>query len=70
MEIMAKVTIQTTDVKSPVVNTTIYEVEDVPLDNKELNNLIGFLIEAKNGPFEKTDKKAEEKPEIVTDTKS
>ena len=44
MEVMAKVTIQTTDVTSPVVNTTIYEVEDVPLDNKELNNLIGFLI--------------------------
>ena len=70
MEVMAKVTIQTTDVTSPVVNTTIYEVEDVPLDNKELNNLIGFLLQAKNGPFEKNDKKAKEVPEIVTDSKS
>ena len=68
MEVMAKVTIQTTDVTSPVVNTTIYELEDIPLEDKELRNLIGFLIEAKNGAFEKSDKK--EKPEIVTDTKS
>jgi|TARA_R100001480_G_scaffold74169_1_gene84811 hypothetical protein len=68
MELTAKVTIQTTDVTSPVVNTTIYEVEDIPLEEKELRNLIGFLIEAKNGPFEKSDIK--EKPDIVTDTKS
>jgi len=68
MELTAKVTIQTTDVTSPVVNTTIYEVEDIPLEEKELRNLIGFLIEAKNGPFEKSDIK--EKPDIVADTKS
>ena len=68
MELTAKVTIQTTDVTSPVVNTTIQEVEDIPVEEKELRNLIGFLIEAKNGPFEKSDIK--EKPDIVTDTKS
>jgi hypothetical protein len=71
-EMMAKVTIQTTDVNSPIVNTTIYEIADVPLNNKELNNLIGFLIEAKNGPFETKDKKPDKKEalEIVTDSKS
>ena len=73
-EIMAKVTIQTTDVSSPVVNTTIYEVEDIPLEEKELRNLLGFLMEAKRGPFMpevKEDEKKEDKPlEIVTDDKS
>jgi hypothetical protein len=73
-EIMAKVTIQTTDVNSPVVNTTIYEIEDIPLEEKELRNLLGFLMEAKNGPFMpegKEEEKEKEKPlEIVTDDKS
>tara|TARA_B100000953_G_scaffold269714_1_gene239617 strand:+ start:15510 stop:15725 length:216 start_codon:yes stop_codon:yes gene_type:complete len=71
---MAKVTIQTTDVSSPVVNTTIYEVEDIPLEEKELRNLLGFLMEAKRGPFMpevKEEEKEEDKPlEIVTDDKS
>ena len=73
-EIMAKVTIQTTDVNSPVVNTTIYEIEDIPLEEKELRNLLGFLMEAKRGPFMpevKEEEKKEDKPlEIVTDDKS
>ncbi len=69
MEVMAKVTIQTTDVSSPIVNTTIYEISDVPLGETELSNLVSFLIQAKNGPFETEDKK-EETPEIVTDSKS
>lgn len=73
-EIMAKVRIQTTDVSSPVVNTTIYEIEDIPLEEKELRNLLGFLMEAKKGPFMpevKEEEKKEDKPlEIVTDDKS
>ena len=73
-EMMAKVTIQTTDVNSPVVNTTIYEIEDIPLEEKELRNLLGFLMEAKKGPFmpeEKEEVKEKVKPlEIVTDDKS
>jgi hypothetical protein len=69
-EIMAKVTIQTTDVSSPVVNTTIYEIEDIPLEEKELRNLLGFLIEAKNGPFPSEEKKEDKPLEIVTDNKS
>ena len=67
--LMAKVTVQTTDVNLAVNNTTIYEVIDVPLNNAELNNLISFLIQAKNGPFETKDTKEEDKPEIVTDSK-
>ena len=69
-EIMAKVTIQTTDVSSPVVNTTIYEVEDIPLEEKELRNLLGFLREAKNGPFPSEEKEEDKPLEIVTDDKS
>ena len=69
-EIMAKVTIQTTDVSSPVVNTTIYEVEDIPLEEKELRNLLGLLIEAMNGPFPSEEKKEDKPLEIVTDDKS
>jgi len=69
-EIMAKVTIQTTDVNSPVVNTTIYEIEDIPLEEKELRNLLGFLMEAKNGPFMPEEKKEDKPLEIVTDDKS
>ena len=69
-EIMAKVRIQTTDVSSPVVNTTIYEIEDLPLEEKELRNLLGFLMEAKNGPFMPEEKKEDKPLEIVTDDKS
>ena len=69
-EIMAKVTIQTTDVNSPVVNTTIYEIEDIPVEEKELRNLLGFLIEAENGPFPSEEKKEDKPLEIVTDDKS
>ena len=70
LEIMAKVTIQPTDVSSPVVNTTIYEVEDIPLEEKELRNLLGFLMEAKKGPFMPEEKKEDKPLEIVTDDKS
>ena len=69
-EIMAKVTIQTTDVNSPVVNTTIYEIEDIPLEEKELRNLLGFLMEAKKGPLMPEEKKEDKPLEIVTDDKS
>jgi len=56
IQVIGKITIQTTEINSPILNTTIYEIEDVPLGETELRNLIGFLLEAKNSSLE---------PEIV-----
>jgi hypothetical protein len=59
-EWMAKITIQTTEVESPITNTSIYEIEDVPLNETELKNLIGFAIEARDKPFEPKEESKEE----------
>ena len=44
---MAKVTIQMVDVTSPFLNTSIVEIEDIPMDDLVHRNLITFLLEAK-----------------------
>lgn len=64
MTVMGKITIQTTDLNAPIINTTIYEIEDVPLNDTELNNLIGFLLEAKNSSLE-PEVAEEAKPSII-----
>lgn len=64
MTVMGKITIQTTDLNAPIINTTIYEIEDVPLNDTELNNLIGFLLEAKNSSLE-PEVTEEAKPSII-----
>lgn len=60
MKVMSKVTIQTMDMEMPITNTTVYEIEDVPLNDTELRNLIGFLLEAKQSSLE-----PETKEEII-----
>jgi len=52
IKVMGKITIQTMDMDMPITNTTVYEIEDVPLNDTELRNLIGFLLEAKSSSLE------------------
>jgi len=52
IKVVGKVTIQTMDMEMPISNTTVYEIEDVPLNDTELRNLIGFLLEAKQSSLE------------------
>lgn len=44
---MAKVTIQMVDVTSPFLNTSIVEIDEIPMDNATHANLINFLIQTK-----------------------
>ena len=60
IKVMGKITIQTMDMDMPITNTTVYEIDEVPLNDTELRNLIGFLLEAKQSSLE-----PEVKDEIV-----
>jgi len=64
-EWMAKITIQTTELDSPITNTSIYEIEDVPLNETELRNLLGFAIEARDRPFEPKGDEKDDKEELI-----
>ncbi len=59
---MAKVTIQMVDVTSPFLNTSVIEIEDIPMDDTVHRNLVTFLLEAKQPKEEVVE---EEKPSIV-----
>ncbi len=59
---MAKVTIQMVDVTSPFLNTSVIEIEDIPMDDTVHRNLVTFLLEAKQPKEEEVE---EEKPSIL-----
>ena len=44
---MAKVTIQMVDITSPFLNTSVIEIEDIPMDDLVHRNLVSFLLDAK-----------------------
>lgn len=56
----AKVTIQLVDENAPFINTSIVEIDDIPMDDNVHQNLVQFLLEQKQ-PVE-----VEEQPKIVT----
>ncbi len=60
MALMAKVTIQMVDTDSHFLNTSIVEIDEIPMDNAIHGNLVGFLLETKN-----PQKEEEKKPAIV-----
>ncbi len=43
----AKVTIQLVDVNAPFVNTSIVEIDEIPMDDNVHQNLVQFLLEQK-----------------------
>ena len=55
----AKVTIQLVDTEAPFVNTSIVEIDEIPMDDTVHQNLVQFLLEAK------IPKDKEETPKIV-----
>lgn len=57
---IAKVTIQMVDVTSPFLNTSVVEIEDIPMDDVVHRNLVSFLLEAKQPKEE-----VEENPSII-----
>jgi len=59
---MAKVTIQMVDVTSPFLNTSVIEIEDIPMDDIVHRNLVAFLLEAKQPKEEEVE---DEKPSII-----
>ena len=60
MATVAKVTIQLVDVDSPFLNTSVVEIEEIPMDDTLHRNLVHFLLEAKNPKEDKY-----EKPKII-----
>tara|TARA_R110000764_G_scaffold186182_2_gene271530 strand:+ start:328 stop:537 length:210 start_codon:yes stop_codon:yes gene_type:complete len=58
MATVAKVTIQMVDVDSPFLNTSIVEIDEIPMDNVVHSNLIQFLLEAKRSQEDKNEKPA------------
>jgi|TARA_B110000285_G_C14750178_1_gene434816 hypothetical protein len=58
MATVAKVTIQMVDVDSPFLNTSIVEIDEIPMDNVVHSNLIQFLLEAKQPQEDKNEKPA------------
>ncbi len=59
---MAKVTIQMVDITSPFINTSVVEIEDIPMDDAVHRNLVAFLLEAKQPKEEEVE---DEKPSII-----
>ena len=57
----AKVTIQLVDTEAPFINTSIVEIDQIPMDNNVHQNLVQFLLEMKQ-PVEDEDTP----PAIVT----
>ena len=58
MATVVKVTIQMVDVDSPFLNTSIVEIDEIPMDNVVHSNLIQFLLEAKQPQEDKNKKPA------------
>ena len=56
---IAKVTIQLVDTEAPFVNTSIVEIDEIPMDDTVHQNLVQFLLETK------IPKEKEETPKIV-----
>ncbi len=56
----AKVTIQLVDQSAPFLNTSIVEIDEIPMDDNVHQNLVQFLLEQKQ-PAE-----VDTKPAIVT----
>ena len=50
----AKVTIQLVDTEAPFINTSIVEIDQIPMDNNVHQNLVQFLLETKQ-PVEDKD---------------
>ena len=58
MATIAKVTIQLVDVDSPFLNTSIVEIDEVPMSDDVHRNLIQFLLETKQPKEDKNKKPA------------
>jgi len=58
MAMVAKVTIQLVDIDSPFLNTSIVEIDEIPMDDTVHRNLIQFLLEAKQPQEDKNEKPA------------
>jgi len=58
MATIAKVTIQLVDVDSPFLNTSIVEIDEIPMDDTVHMNLVQFLHEAKQRKEDKNEKPA------------
>jgi hypothetical protein len=56
MATVAKVTIQLVDVDSPFLNTSIVEIDEIPMSDDVHRNLIQFLLEAKQPQKDKNEK--------------
>ncbi len=52
----AKVTIQLVDEHAPFINTSIVEIDDIPMDDNVHQNLVQFLLEQKQPVKEQSDK--------------
>ena len=62
---LTKVTIQILDTEAPYLNTNIVEIEDIPLDNNEIGNLINFLLKAKEETLNTEEEKTNKGPSII-----
>ena len=58
MATIAKATIQLVDVDSPFLNTSIVEIDEVPMSDDVHRNLIQFLLETKQPKEDKNKKPA------------
>ena len=58
MATVAKVTIQLVDVDSQFLNTSIVEIDEIPMDDTVHMNLVQFLLEAKQPKEDKNEKPA------------
>jgi len=56
MATVAKVTIQLVDVDSPFLNTSIVEIDEIPMSDDVHMNLIKFLLETKQPQKDKNEK--------------
>ena len=56
MATVAKVTIQLVDINSSFLNTSIVEIDEIPMDDAVHRNLIQFLLEAKQPKKDKNEK--------------
>ena len=56
MATVAKVTIQLVDINSSFLNTSIVEIDEIPMDDTVHRNLIQFLLEAKQPQKDKNEK--------------
>jgi len=56
---IVKVSIQVLDTEAPYLNMNVIEIEDIPLDNNEIGNLINFLLKAKEEILDTTEETKE-----------